>query len=134
VIGFALIVQQTSANTNDSSQGIVQMESIQAQSVDYEAIKISYHQRAQRLETLKAELYTCLCSIDWNQRFWDIVAKVELPHRAFHALQEEFGEEIISAFADHPSLVSHTAHGRLVLTRDAMSAWTRIQAEQVFSS
>lgn len=105
-------------------------------SVDYEAIKTSYRQYGQRIETIKSSLYLILCSAfaeaEYDARFWSILVDNELPHRAFRQLQERFPEQIANAFGDREDLIFRRGN-RLHLKRDAMSAWVRIQAEQILS-
>lgn len=134
VIGLALILQQSPAIADEQSQCMGRAESSLTPSIDYEAIKASYYQHVKHVEELKAEIYLCLASIEWNQDLWDLISQEELPHRAFAQALFRFGDEFESAFADHSNLVVRDRRGRLRLTPDALSAWAYVQAEQILSA
>lgn len=86
-----------------------------------------YRARSERLEALKAEIYMCIYSIEYDQSLWDLLVEEELPYRAFARLAKR--SDLLETFRDHPSLVVTDRDGRMRLTRDAMCAWARIHAE-----
>lgn len=99
-------------------------------SIDIER-KTQYQDHLARAEELKSELYGCLYSNGWNQDLMDLLDQYELPHQAFRAARERFGDSFTSLFNDHPNLVRTGKNGTLFLTRAGMSAWSHMQCEQL---